>query len=51
MPEYLLLDVKEVLIPLMLSKAKVKNDRGFYHPITAALLCPIKYPKTTQFVV
>jgi hypothetical protein len=35
----------------MLSKAKVKNDRGFYHPITAALLCPVKYPKTPQFVL
>jgi hypothetical protein len=34
----------------MLSKAKVKNDRGFFHPITAALLCPLKYPKTPQFV-
>jgi hypothetical protein len=34
----------------MLSKAKVKNDRGFNHPITAALLCPVKYPKTPQFV-
>ena len=34
----------------MLSKAKVKNDRGFYHPITAALLCPVKYPKTPQLV-
>jgi hypothetical protein len=37
-------------MPPMLSKAKVKNDRGFYHPITAALLCPVKYPKTPQFV-
>jgi len=35
----------------MLSKAKGKNDRGFYHPITAALLCPVKYPKTPQFVL
>jgi len=34
----------------MLSKAKVKNDRGFYHPITAALLCPVKYPKTPQTI-
>jgi hypothetical protein len=49
-PEYLLLNVKDVLSPPMLSKAKVKNDRGFYHPITAALLCPVKYPKTPQFV-
>jgi hypothetical protein len=43
--------VKDVLLPPMLSKAKVKNDRGFYHPITAALLSPVKYPKTPQFVV
>jgi hypothetical protein len=50
-PEYLLLDVKDVLLPPMLSKSKVKNDRGFYHPITAALLCPVKYPMTPQFVV
>jgi len=35
----------------MQSKAKVKNDRGFYHPITAALLCPVKYPKTSRFVL
>ena len=28
-PEYLLLNVKDVLIPPMLSKAKVKNDQGF----------------------
>lgn len=38
-------------MPPMLSKAKGKNDRGFYHPITAALLCPVKYPKTPQFVL
>lgn len=50
MPEYLLLNVKEVLNPPMLSKAKVKSDRGFYHPITAALLSPVKYPKTPRFV-
>jgi hypothetical protein len=43
--------VKDVLLPLMLSKAKIKNDRGFYHPITAALLCPLKYPKTPRFVL
>lgn len=49
-PEYLLLNVKDVLSPLMQSKAKVKNDRGFYHPITAALLCPVKYPKDPGFV-
>jgi hypothetical protein len=42
--------VKDVLTVPMLSKAKVKNDRGFNHPITAALLCPVKYPKTPQFV-
>ena len=50
MPAYLLLNVKDVLSPMMQSKAKVKNDRGFYHPVTAALLCPIKYPKTPQFI-
>jgi len=44
-PEYLLLNVKDVLSPPMLSKTKVKNDRGFYHPVTAALLSPVKYPK------
>ena len=51
MPEYLLLNVKDVLWPLMQSKAKVKNDRGFYHPVTAALLCPVKYPKDIGFVL
>ena len=51
MPEYLLLNVKDVLSPLMQSKAKVKNDRGFYHPITAALLCPVKYPRDSGFVL
>ena len=43
--------MKDVLTVPMLSKAKVKNDRGFYHPITAALLCPVKYPKTPAFVL
>ena len=51
MPDYLLLNVKDVLSPPMLSKVKVKSDRGFYHPITAALLSPIKYPKTFEFVL
>jgi len=37
-------------MPPMLSKAKGKNDRGFYHPITAALLSPVKYPKTPQTI-
>ena len=50
-PEYLLLNEKDVLLPPMLSKAKVKNDRGFYHPVTAALLCPVKYPKENPFVL
>lgn len=36
---------------MMMSKAKVKSDRGFYHPVTAALLCPVKYPKTDEFVL
>ncbi|KAF8182276.1 hypothetical protein BJ912DRAFT_928631 [Pholiota molesta] len=27
---------------------KLKNDRGFYHPVTASLLCPIKYPDTPE---
>lgn len=49
-PEYLLFNVKDVLIVPMPPKAKVKNDRGFNHPVTAALLCPVKYPKTPQFV-
>ena len=50
-PEYLLLNAKDVLLPPMPSKAKVKSDRGFYHPITAALLSPMKYPKSPLFVV
>ena len=35
----------------MMSKAKVKSDQEFYHPVTASLLCPIKYPKTDEFVL
>ncbi|KJA13296.1 hypothetical protein HYPSUDRAFT_209667 [Hypholoma sublateritium FD-334 SS-4] len=38
---YLLADPNE---PRVLIKSKLKTDRGFHNPVTASLLCPLKYP-------
>ena len=36
--------MKDVLIPPMLSKAKVKNDQGFYHQISKnTSVCPFVF--------
>ncbi|KAF8164690.1 hypothetical protein B0H34DRAFT_804389 [Crassisporium funariophilum] len=40
--DYLLLDTKAHLNPLIKQKGK-KADWGFQHPVTANLLCPLKY--------
>ncbi|KJA23361.1 hypothetical protein HYPSUDRAFT_201390 [Hypholoma sublateritium FD-334 SS-4] len=47
-PAYILLDPKEALIPPIQAKARHYNDRGFHHPATASLLCPLKYPDTPE---
>jgi len=45
--DYLLVDPTAQLIPPIKSRGK-KADCGFQHPITVALLCPLKYDATQQ---
>ncbi|KAG9220441.1 hypothetical protein CCMSSC00406_0003897 [Pleurotus cornucopiae] len=47
LPTFILLDTKKTLDPAIATSGN-KSDRGFYHPITAALLCPISLPATDE---
>jgi hypothetical protein len=47
---YLLLDKKSSLEPAIKLVGK-KTDRGWAHPVTARLLCPLKYPATEEYVL
>lgn len=46
---YLLLDKMSSLEPVIKVGGK-KADRGWAHPVTARLLCPLKYPATNEYV-
>lgn len=46
---YLLLDKTTSLEPVIKVGGK-KADRGWAHPVTARLLCPLKYPATNKYV-
>ncbi|KAJ8695387.1 hypothetical protein PTI98_007990 [Pleurotus ostreatus] len=46
LPSFLLYDTKKTLDPAIATSGN-KADRGFNHPVTAALLCPITLPATT----
>lgn len=50
LPTFILLDTKKTLDPAIATSGN-KSDRGFYHPITAALLCPISLPATDEYVI
>jgi hypothetical protein len=47
---YLLLDKTSSLAPAIKIVGK-KVDRGWAHPVTAKLLCPMKYPATEESVI
>ena len=46
---YLLVDT-QASNTLTLNRVGAKLDRGWEHPTTAALLCPLKYPATPELV-
>jgi hypothetical protein len=46
---YLLLDKMSTLEPVIKVDGK-KADRGWIHPVTARLLCPLKYPANNEYV-
>lgn len=49
--DYLLVDTIARLDPPIQRKGNVKkSDRGFSHPTTASLLCPLKYEATQEYV-
>ncbi|KAF7424883.1 hypothetical protein PC9H_010194 [Pleurotus ostreatus] len=47
LPSFILFDTKQTLDPPISSTGN-KNDRGWRHPITATLLCPIDKPATNE---
>lgn len=47
-PSYILLNPRDSLTLPIAMKNKLKSDRGFYHPATASLLCPVSYPDTIE---
>jgi hypothetical protein len=47
---YLLLDKMTLLEPVI-KVGGTKADRGWAHPVTARLLCPLKYPATNEYVL
>jgi hypothetical protein len=47
---YLLVDT-QASNALTLNRIGAKLDRGWEHPVTAALLCPLKYPATPELVL
>ena len=50
LPSFLLFDTKKTLDPAIATSGN-KADRGFNHPDTAALLCPITLPATKLSVM
>lgn len=46
---YLLLDKTTSLEPVIKVGGK-KADRGWAHPVTARLMCPLKYPANNEYV-
>ncbi|KAF9475259.1 hypothetical protein BDN70DRAFT_936024 [Pholiota conissans] len=47
-PSYILFDNTKSLSPAISPRNKLRNDRGFHHPATASLLCPVKYRDTSE---
>jgi len=47
-PNLIMLNKGEPLVPPVGDTKK--NDRGYAHPMIAALLCPVKYEAKTEYV-
>ncbi|KJA15738.1 hypothetical protein HYPSUDRAFT_207595 [Hypholoma sublateritium FD-334 SS-4] len=45
---YIRADPTDSISPAISIKGKFKDDRGFCHPATASLLCPVMYPDTPE---